>query len=74
MLSYRLWQRRFNRDPDVLGKADHAERRGLHVVGVMPPELQFAPFWATRAELWVPMAFGDRIHNRDGNSLRFSRG
>ena len=25
-----LWQRRFNGDPGVLGKTDHAERRGLH--------------------------------------------
>lgn len=40
------------------------------VVGVMPRDFQFAPFWATNAELWVPIAFGDRVHNRAGNSLR----
>jgi predicted permease len=40
------------------------------VVGVMPQGFQFAPFWATKAELWVPNAFGARIHNRGGNSLR----
>ncbi len=70
VLSYRLWQRRFNRDPNVLGKAITLDSQGYIVVGVMPPSFKFAPFWATRAELWVPMAFGDRIHNRDGASLR----
>jgi putative ABC transport system permease protein len=70
VLSYRLWQRRFNRDPNVLGKPITLDSQGYIVVGVMPPDFKFAPFWATRAELWVPMAFGDRIHNRDGSSLR----
>jgi len=36
----------------------------------MPPDFEFAPFWATRAELWVPLAFGDRTYLRGGNSLR----
>ncbi len=40
------------------------------MIGVMPPAFKFAPFWATRAELWAPLAFGERIHNRDSNSLR----
>ena len=31
---------------------------------------QFAPFWATRAELWAPIAFGARASNRGSNSLR----
>lgn len=70
ILSYRLWVRRFNRDPAVLGKQITLNGEGYTVVGVMPKEFKFAPFWATRAELWVPQAFGDRIHNRGGNSLR----
>ncbi len=70
ILSYRLWRRLFNRDPDVLGKPITLNGEGYTVVGVMPPEFKFAPFWATRAELWAPMAFGDRIHDRGGNSLR----
>ncbi len=70
VLSDRLWQRRFHRDPNVLGKLITLNGEGYTVAGVMPPEFKFAPFWATRAELWVPIAFGDRIHNRAGNSLR----
>jgi putative ABC transport system permease protein len=70
VLSYRLWQRRFHGDPNVLGKSIILDGKGYGVIGVMPPEFKFAPFWATRAELWAPLAFGDRVHNRGGNSLR----
>jgi putative ABC transport system permease protein len=70
ILSYRLWQRRFSGDRNVLGKPIVMDGNAYVVVGVMPQGFQFAPFWATRAELWVPNAFGARIHNRGGNSLR----
>jgi putative ABC transport system permease protein len=70
VLSYRLWQRRFSGDRNVLGKLMTLDGEGYTVVGVMPQEFKFAPFWATRAELWAPQAFGDRVHNRGGNSLR----
>ncbi|MEI9972808.1 MAG: hypothetical protein WDO73_12550 [Ignavibacteriota bacterium] len=44
--------------------------RAILVVGVMPASFKFAPFWATHAELWAPLTFGDRLHSRGGNSLR----
>jgi predicted permease len=70
ILSYTLWERHFGRDPDVLGKQITLDGAGYTVVGVMPRGFQFAPFWATRVELWTPMVFEERIHDRDGNSLR----
>jgi putative ABC transport system permease protein len=70
ILSHRLWQRRFNSDASVLGRPITLNGEAYTVVGVMPPEFQFAPFWATHAELWVPNAFADRVHNREGDSLR----
>ena len=70
VLSYRLWQRLFNGDANVLGKPVTLNSDAYTVVGVMPAGFRFAPFWATRAELWVPLAFGDRVHDRGGNSLR----
>jgi predicted permease len=70
VLSYRLWQRLFNGDANVLGKPITLNSEAYTVVGVMPAGFQFAPFWATRAEMWVPLAFGDRVHDRGGNSLR----
>ena len=70
ILSYRLWQRRFSSDRNVLGKPIVLDGNAYIVVGVMAEGFHFAPFWATKAELWVPNAFGARIHNRGGNSLR----
>ena len=70
VLGYRLWQRLFNGDANVLGKPVTLNSEAYTVVGVMPAGFKFAPFWATRAEMWVPLAFGDRLHDRGGNSLR----
>jgi predicted permease len=70
ILSYGLWRRRFGGRRGVVGTSITLNGEAYTVVGVMPPEFKFAPFWATRAELWTPLAFGERIHNRSGNSLR----
>jgi predicted permease len=70
ILSYGLWQRRFHGDPNILGKLITLNGEAYNVVGVMPASFKFAPFWATHAELWVPNAFGDSIHERTGNHLR----
>jgi putative ABC transport system permease protein len=70
ILSYRLWQRRFNLDRNVLGRQVTLDGEPYTVVGVMPPAFKFAPFWATRAELWVPDALGSTLHQRGGNHLR----
>ncbi|HEY7209881.1 MAG TPA: ABC transporter permease [Bryobacteraceae bacterium] len=70
ILSGRLWQSRFNRDPGIVGKLIVLNGEAYTVVGVMPPDFRFAPFWATKAELWAPNAFGKAIHDRGGNHLR----
>ena len=36
----------------------------------MPKEFQFAPFWATRAEMWSPLNLAPRTGDRGGQSLR----
>jgi putative ABC transport system permease protein len=71
LLSYRLWQRRFGGDPAIVGQSLNLNGAGYRVVGVMPPDFRFPPFWAEKAELWVPLVFPpDRMNNRGGRSLR----
>lgn len=72
IVSYGLWQRRFAGDPNVLGKSISLDGKVYRVVGVMPKTFQFAPFWATRAELWAPLVLAPRLaqSNRGGQSLR----
>src|SRR5262245_32927318 len=70
VIGYGLWQRRFASDPNVLGKTITLDGRPYTVIGVMPRAFRFAPFWATRAELWAPLDLQPRLANRGGNSLR----
>jgi predicted permease len=70
ILGYRLWQRHFDGNPNVVGTTVTLDGVSHTIVGVMPQQFRFAPFWATRAEFWKPLAFGDRMHSRGGNSLR----
>jgi predicted permease len=70
VISYGLWQRRFAGDRDVVGHQVQLEGQPFTIIGVMPASFQFAPFWATRAELWAPLALGQRSASRGGNSLR----
>jgi predicted permease len=70
VIGHRLWQQRFGGAPDVVGRAMRLDGESYTVVGVMPPSFQFAPFWATEAEMWAPLPFDGRRDSRGGNSLR----
>jgi len=64
MLSYGLWQRRYNADRAVVGKSITIDGRSCTVIGVMPPGFQFPGntgtilniYTAPPAQLWVPLA------------------
>jgi predicted permease len=53
LISDGLWKRKFNGDPNVLGKSVNIEGVNSTVVGVMPPG--FAPFNEGRIDLWMPI-------------------
>ena len=69
ILSYGLWQRRFGGNPDIVGHPITLQGQPFTVAGVMPAGFQFAPFWVTKAELWVPLALGQRAASREVQSL-----
>ena len=65
-----LWRRAFGADPGVLGRSIQLNGSAHRIVGVMPPGFVFAPFWATRAEAWVPLDLRSRADSRNGQTLR----
>jgi putative ABC transport system permease protein len=56
VISYRLWQRRFNGDPNIVGRHLPGQT-DLEILGVMPPGFAY-PVGAPRpADVWLPMVF-----------------
>lgn len=51
LISAGLWQRRFGREPDVLGKAISLDGQSFTIVGVGPPDFRIP---ASDAEIWTP--------------------
>ncbi len=70
VLSHALWQRSFGGANDAIGQQVLLDGTSYTVIGVMPADFYFAPFWATRAEMWAPLDLSARVHSRDGQSLR----
>ena len=70
VLSHSLWERRFGGDKAVVGRSVTINSQSYVVIGVMPPQFQFAPFWVTKAEMWSPLQLAQRARSRTGSSLR----
>jgi len=56
ILSHGLWQRRFGSDPALIGKMISLNNESYTVIGLMPADFYFPPFWreVDKAELWIP--------------------
>src|ERR1700676_59695 len=54
-----LWQRRYQRDPNILGHRIRMNDENYSVIGVIPPYFRF---WGT--ELWVPLRLDYNERNR----------
>lgn len=60
-----LWKDRFASDPNVIGRTLHIDGRAREIIGVMPAAMSH-PY---DAEVWLPIALGERLHTRVGNYL-----
>jgi putative ABC transport system permease protein len=69
VLSDRFWRERFAGDRAVLGRTLVLEGEQYTVVGVMPPDFEFSPFWA-KADAWGGLDLAARRDDRRGASLR----
>lgn len=54
VLSYTLWQHRFNGDPGVVGQTVRLNHKAATVIGVTPYE--FASLGGQTPDLWIPIA------------------
>ncbi|SPE41122.1 conserved membrane hypothetical protein [Candidatus Sulfopaludibacter sp. SbA3] len=71
LLSHALWRRRFGGESSVIGRKLTLNGASYRVIGVMPAGFHFPPFWAEKAELWVPLVFPpQRANDRGSRSLR----
>src|SRR5215213_5796170 len=73
VISHTLWQRRFNSDPDLVGKTITLNDQSLIVIGIAPPQYT-GMIRGLASEIWIPMAMmpamgepGDRILTSRGN-------
>ena len=70
MLSYGLWERRFDRDPGIVGTSLVINDAPHTVVGVLPASFDFATVFApgSRFDLFLPFPLGPET-NRWGNTM-----
>jgi putative ABC transport system permease protein len=77
VLSARLWQRRFNSDPNLIGTQISLNGRKFTVVGIMPARFQFplplfgiqGGTFAGPVDIWKPIAFTkDELESRGSRS------
>jgi predicted permease len=71
LLSYGLWERRYAKDPAVIGRSVRLNDVPTTVIGVMPQGFSF-PFNGT--DLWVPMTPTPEFEKREArNMIGFGR-
>jgi predicted permease len=69
VISHRFWLDRFGGDRRAIGRELVLEGQRFTVIGVMPPEFVFSPFWA-RAEVWGLRDLTGGREDRRTSSLR----
>ncbi len=75
VISERLWRRKFDRDPRVLGSKLMADGRAFTVVGIMPASFEFplplfnitGAQFGEQADIWQPLGFTDKEMKRRGS-------
>jgi predicted permease len=70
VISHRMWQRRFNADGSVVGRALPLNGRPFTIVGVAPEGFSGLLFRGVSADLWAPVSMmgalrTDQLSNRD---------
>lgn len=73
VIAYSLWQRRFNSDPELIGKNIVINDQQLTVVGIAPRQYT-GMTGGLASEIWVPLMMTPALDPRMGERLLTSRG
>src|SRR5215212_5064883 len=73
VISHSLWQRRFNSDPELVGKMVSLNDQSLTVIGIAPPQYT-GMIRGLASEIWVPTAMMPAVDNQSGDRTLTSRG
>jgi putative ABC transport system permease protein len=65
ILTYGLWERRYGRDPAVIGRTIRINSTPATVIGVMPKDFVF-PF---NQDLWMPLVPTDDFEKRESRFM-----
>jgi putative ABC transport system permease protein len=69
VMSERLWRRRFNSDPQIIGKTIRLDTESFTVVGVVPNISNLAGL-PNDTDIWIPISHGSGFDNRDGHGYQ----
>lgn len=76
VLSYGLWQRRFGRDANVLGRIITLDRRPYTIVGIMPTWFQFPKrgpqINGEPAQVWTPLGLAPFERSQQARGMMYS--
>lgn len=71
VLAAGLWKRRFGGDRSVIGRNITLNHEAYTIVGVMPEGFYFPTFWASKSEIYAPLAFTPaKMQDRRISTLR----
>jgi predicted permease len=66
ILGYGIWDSRYGRDPNILGRVIRIDDAATTVVGVMPKDMKFP----LNADLWIPLVPKGEFEKRDNRNVQ----
>src|SRR5262245_34611164 len=73
VISYSLWQRRFNSDPDLVGKTITVNKLAFTIIGIAPPEYT-GMIRGLAIDVWAPAMMMPQLEPEHGLQLLTHRG
>ncbi len=70
MLNYGFWERRYAKDPAIVGRTVRMNGAPVTIIGVMPPGFTFPQ----TVDMWVPLVKTDKVLTRDSTNTWFAFG